>query len=56
MKKFQENVTRDMKNSKAIRKMGYKVIVVWECQLKSKPQYSIDKVTRILDGSQRTFP
>jgi DNA mismatch endonuclease (patch repair protein) len=56
MKKLRENVTRDLNKSKAIRKMGIKVIVVWECQLKAKPQDSINKVIRILDESKGTIP
>jgi len=31
--KFQRNVERDQKNIKALKQRGWKVFVVWECQL-----------------------
>ncbi len=31
-KKFRDNVKRDKKNRKSLRKAGWKLIVVWECQ------------------------
>lgn len=34
--KFRRNVERDRKNAVALRKMGWRVIVVWECQLRKK--------------------
>jgi DNA mismatch endonuclease, patch repair protein len=30
--KFEKNVTRDRRNTRAIRKLGWKVVTVWECQ------------------------
>lgn len=33
--KFDGNVARDRKNAKSLREMGWKVIVVWECELAS---------------------
>ena len=35
MKKFDGNVARDRRNDRALRKMGWKVVVVWECELKN---------------------
>lgn len=34
-KKIEQNKQRDSKNKEALRKMGWSVITVWECQLKS---------------------
>lgn len=31
--KFQANVDRDKKTSRALRKMGWRVLVVWECSI-----------------------
>jgi DNA mismatch endonuclease (patch repair protein) len=31
-KKFRENVARDRRNESALRKQGWHVIVVWECE------------------------
>jgi DNA mismatch endonuclease, patch repair protein len=35
-KKIASNIERDKKNIKAIRKLGWKVIVVWKCDIMSK--------------------
>ena len=35
LKKLERNVTRDRKNKRELRLMGWKVIVIWECQTKS---------------------
>jgi DNA mismatch endonuclease, patch repair protein len=34
-RKFSANIRRDLKAQSALRKLGYRVIVVWECQLRS---------------------
>jgi len=33
--KFLANMRRDRKNMRALRRLGYRVLVVWECQLRS---------------------
>jgi len=33
-KKFQGNVERDRKHKRALKTLGWKVIVIWECQTK----------------------
>lgn len=38
-KKFQRNVERDKRVKKELRKLGWKVIVVWECE--------VDKIAKI---------
>jgi len=35
-KKFKENVARDKKVQSELSKTGWKVIVIWECEVKSK--------------------
>lgn len=35
LRKFSSNVERDKKNQLALRKMGWRVVVVWECQLRN---------------------
>ena len=32
--KFQKNILRDKQNSRKLRKLGWKVIVIWECHIK----------------------
>lgn len=34
--KFDGNVERDRRNQRALRKMGWKVLVVWECETKKE--------------------
>jgi DNA mismatch endonuclease (patch repair protein) len=48
--KFLANVTRDNRNVRRLRRMGYRVMMVWECQLKSPP-----KLTRLKRRLDRFF-
>ena len=34
--KFERNVTRDARNQAELEKMGWRVVIVWECELKDK--------------------
>ena len=34
--KFRNNVKRDKKNEKALKELGWQVLVVWECELKKQ--------------------
>ena len=34
-KKFEENIVRDNRNYALLKKLGYKVIVIWQCELKT---------------------
>lgn len=34
-KKFSNNIERDKKNQKALKEMGYRVVIIWECEVKS---------------------
>jgi DNA mismatch endonuclease, patch repair protein len=33
--KFKENIARDRRKSSQLRRLGYRVITIWECQVKS---------------------
>lgn len=44
--KFEKNVARDRRNSRAVRKLGWKVVTVWECQCKHT-----DKLSKRLERS-----
>lgn len=35
--KFAENVARDIVSKKALESMGWRVLIVWECQVKEPP-------------------
>lgn len=33
--KFEQNMVRDAKNNRELRRLGFRVLTIWECQLKS---------------------
>jgi len=41
--KLEKNKIRDSSNQRALRRLGWKVVVVWECQIRNK-----DRLTRRL--------
>ncbi|MFA5252690.1 MAG: DNA mismatch endonuclease Vsr [Phycisphaerae bacterium] len=47
--KRQGNVERDKRNLKKLRSAGWKVLVIWECQIK-KPEKLINKISTFLKG------
>lgn len=40
-RKFAENVDRDMVNREALSELGWKVIVIWECEVKDESYQSL---------------
>lgn len=51
--KFATNVARDEKNRRLLEEMGWKVIVVWECELKKdKLAETVDYVVLQIEQSQ----
>jgi len=50
LNKFETNVRRDKANQRALRKLGWKVIVVWECQTK-RPEKLEVKIRRQLESA-----
>jgi DNA mismatch endonuclease (patch repair protein) len=49
-KKFEDNVARDQKNYGLLKDMGYRVIVVWECELYSETIVTVGRVVKELVG------
>ncbi len=47
--KFDGNVERDRRNQRVLRKLGWKVIVVWECETKKANR--IDRISKLLKTS-----
>lgn len=45
--KFKRTIERDKQNYKALKKLGWKVFVIWECQIK-KPEKLIGKISKFL--------
>ena len=53
LRKFRENRSRDRRQCKALREMGYRVFVIWECQTKTTNREKlITRLKRLLDQSQ----
>jgi DNA mismatch endonuclease, patch repair protein len=48
--KLTANAARDEKHQEALRKLGWDVLVVWECQIKNNEQLE-NIVTRFLEGA-----
>lgn len=42
--KLNANVTRDKLNKKALRRLGWKTITVWECELKADPKSAVNRI------------
>lgn len=49
-KKFERNIANDKKHTRHLRKLGWYVIIVWECQLK-KPKRTLRKLTQALTAT-----
>lgn len=44
IKKFETNIQNDLKNERELRAKGYRVIIVWECDLKSCFDYRMQEL------------
>ncbi len=44
--KFAKNTARDKKNSCELRKLGWKVFVVWECEVMRNPAKAVARIVR----------
>jgi DNA mismatch endonuclease (patch repair protein) len=51
MKKIQSNVDRDKKVNELLKDLGWKVIRIWEHEIKKEPEKCIKKVIRFLNKS-----
>ena len=45
--KFKKNVGRDRIKIKSLKKLGWKTVVIWECQLKHNLSFYIDQINKI---------
>lgn len=50
--KFKATVERDRKKSEELRAAGWRVIVVWECELKKNAPAVINEICEVLKGEQ----
>ncbi|QOJ02207.1 MAG: DNA mismatch endonuclease Vsr [Planctomycetia bacterium] len=51
--KFAENVRRDTRVRRALRNLGWRVIIVWECQT-ANPQVLVTKLARAFEQKERS--
>jgi DNA mismatch endonuclease (patch repair protein) len=47
-KKFDQNVVNDKLHRDQLEQMGWKVITIWECELKDRPEEVMENVSRAL--------
>ena len=46
-KKFRENVERDRRKTRELKKLGWRVIIMWECKLE-EPETVVAKIRNLL--------
>jgi DNA mismatch endonuclease (patch repair protein) len=46
-RKFNENIERDRRTTSALKKLGWRVIIVWECELGTPSRLRV-RLTRLL--------
>jgi DNA mismatch endonuclease (patch repair protein) len=56
--KLDGNVKRDKKNISALKRLGYRVIIMWECQILDKNKTriktkSVDKIIKIIKNGRK---
>ncbi|MCJ9430729.1 very short patch repair endonuclease [Kordiimonas marina] len=44
--KFQENIERDLRQTKQLQEHGWNVIRIWECELEKSPDLSLEAVVK----------
>jgi len=54
--KFAENVGRDRRNQRSLRKEGWKVIVLWACKVSADPAGVATRVARDLSNQPPEYP
>jgi len=45
--KFERTIERDKSNYRALKKLGWQILVVWECQTK-RPEKIVHKITKFI--------
>ena len=51
-KKIQDNILRDQKKVQALNILGWKVIVVWECKIKSDKEDTLKNLIKEIKGDE----
>jgi DNA mismatch endonuclease (patch repair protein) len=53
--KFASNRARDQRALRSLRKLGYRALVVWECQLHASPEKVRRRLSRLLGARHRSL-
>lgn len=53
LSKFEANKARDTRNCRDLQLMGWKVVIVWECEIRSSPERAADRVVEFLQCRTR---
>jgi len=48
LRKFEDTVRRDNEENRRLVELGWNVVVVWECELNSKPESIVSDITSLL--------
>ena len=55
-KKFEYNISRDRKNYNLLKQMGWKVIVMWECEIRHKDsRESLEKLVSLITDNNKSI-
>jgi DNA mismatch endonuclease, patch repair protein len=46
--KLRRNITRDAENEAALRQCGWKLLIIWECELRVNAERAFAKITKFL--------
>ena len=49
--KIARNKRRDRSVSRTLRELGYQVIRIWECELRTKPEKCLQRIRRAIEKS-----
>ena len=49
--KIEENVRRDLQVRRKLRRMGFSVLTIWECDIKKRPQVVVEKILRAIKNN-----
>ena len=52
MEKFSKNVANDKKHYEELQKMGWNVIVIWECELENNFEGTMQKIMHDIKNSK----
>ncbi|WP_114793114.1 very short patch repair endonuclease [Niabella yanshanensis] len=47
--KFHKNVARDNKKREELEQANWKVLVLWECEIKKQPEIEVEKIIALLE-------